>query len=309
MSDPAAIIREEREARDLRQSDLAALLDVTQAFVSQLERGLVELPSDAVRTKFLEHWGLDPFAERAAERDGKVSASEFSRRTRIDIHSILRLIDEEILPARFLGDGLGYELDERAALTTLQELPRCRYESCDEPATTETGCCGKHAQKVWALKARGTKRPADVVERMRLAHLATHADPERGPRWRAGISRANRGRKREDVRERVAEMHADPETHHDWRRKTMRGRLASPNPRVARPTQKTMTRVERAYNGVVGARAVGRVGGKKKGYTDGHVDLARKLKTNDPNIGRGRLAKQLKVTEEQARAILSEIKG
>src|SRR6266516_1873764 len=100
MSDPAAIIRQEREARGLRrQQDLAELLGVTQPFVSQMERGIVDLPAEEVRAKFLEQWGFDPFAERAAERDGKVSASEFSRRTKIDIHSILRLITEDVLSA------------------------------------------------------------------------------------------------------------------------------------------------------------------------------------------------------------------
>src|SRR5512133_2353239 len=116
MNDPAGIIREERAARGLRQGDLAELLGVTQPFVSQIERGRVDLPSDDVRAKLLEHLGVDPFAERAAGREGKVSASEFSRRTRIDIHSILRLITEDVLPAEFLGDGNGYELDETEAL-------------------------------------------------------------------------------------------------------------------------------------------------------------------------------------------------
>jgi transcriptional regulator with XRE-family HTH domain len=237
MTDPAAIVRSERTARGLRQSELAELLDVTQAFVSQMERGLVDLPSTAVRAKFLEHWGLDPFAERAAERDGKVSASEFSRRTRIDIHSILRLIAEDLLPARFLGYGLGYELEERDAIAALQALPRCRYEGCDEPATTESGCCGEHAQRMWALEARGTKRPADVVERIRLAHLATHADPERGPRWRAAISRANTGKKRDDVRERVAEMHADKLEHRQWHLALLQGRAAGRRT-LAKPTDR-----------------------------------------------------------------------
>ena len=203
MSDPAAIIRQEREARGLRrQQDLAELLDVTQGFVSQMERGLVELPSDAVRAKFLEHWGFDPFAERAAERDGKVSASEFSRRTRIDIHSILRLIAEDLLPAHFLGDGLGYELDEKEALAALDALERCRYEGCDEAATTETGCCGEHAQKQWAKEARGTKRSA--TERASIREGRVRCD---NAMWRGRIAAAKRGKERPDVRERVAAMH------------------------------------------------------------------------------------------------------
>src|SRR5438445_3204642 len=153
MSDPAAIIRQERDARGLRgRQDLAELLGVTRRFVSQMENGLVDLPGEEVRAKFLEHWGFDPFAERAAERG--ISASEFSRRRRIDIHSTLRLIAEGLLPASFLGDGLGYALDEREAVAALEALPRCRYEGCDEPATTETGCCGEHAQRQWALEAR-----------------------------------------------------------------------------------------------------------------------------------------------------------
>jgi transcriptional regulator with XRE-family HTH domain len=257
MSDPAAIVRAERVARNLRQSDLADLLGVTQGFVSQLERGLVELPSDEVRAKLVEHLGVDPFAERAAERDGKVSASEFSRRTNVDIHSVLRLIAEDLLPARFLGDGNGYELDEREALAALDALPRCRYESCDEPATSETGCCGEHGQRQWALEARGTKRPADVGERIRLAHLTTHANPERGPRWRAGISRANRGRPRPDVRERVAEMHADSKQHAEWGLATMEGR-AKGRRTIAKPSDKipgtTMRRWKNRVNGHKGHR-------------------------------------------------------
>jgi hypothetical protein len=57
----------------------------------------------------------------------------------------------------------------------------------------------------------------------------------------------------------------------------------------------------------------GRLGGRKRGYTDKHVTAGRELKKLDPNIGRGRLAKQLTrvglpATQEQARAILAELK-
>ena len=50
-----------------------------------------------------------------------------------------------------------------------------------------------------------------------------------------------------------------------------------------------------------------------RGYTDEHVARARQLKKLDPNLGRGRLAKQLTMvglptTEEQARVILSDLR-
>jgi transcriptional regulator with XRE-family HTH domain len=219
MSDPAAIVRAERVARNLRQSDLAELLGVTQGFVSQLERGVVELPGDAVRAKLVEHLGVDPFAERAAERDGKVSASEFSCRTNVDIHSVLRLIAEDLLPAHFLGDGNGYELDEREAIAALDDLPRCRYDGCDEPATSETGCCGEHGQKMWALEARGTTRPADERERIREGRVRSD-----NAAWRGRIAAAKRGQERPDVRERVAEMHADSKQHAEWGLALVEGR-------------------------------------------------------------------------------------
>src|SRR4051794_32574548 len=109
MATPAAAscgtrIREERERRDQRQADLAEMLDVTQVFVSQMELGRVELPSEAVRARFLECWGFDPYADRAAEREGKVSASEFARLIGVDVHSVMRLIADGVLPGRNLGN-------------------------------------------------------------------------------------------------------------------------------------------------------------------------------------------------------------
>jgi transcriptional regulator with XRE-family HTH domain len=177
------MIRTERVSRDLRQSDLAELLGVKQSYISQMERGVVDLPGAKVRSKFLKHWGLDPFAERAAERDGKVSASEFSRRTGVDIHSILRLIAEDVLPAHFVGDGLGYDVDERKALAALDALPRCRYEGCDAPATTETGCCGEHAQAQWAVEARGTTRAPEVRQAISDGKIAAGTKRPDKTRW------------------------------------------------------------------------------------------------------------------------------
>jgi transcriptional regulator with XRE-family HTH domain len=257
MNDPAAIIRQERAARGLRrQRDLADLLGVTQPFVSQMERGLVDLPGEEVRARFLEHWGFDPFAERAAERVGKVSASEFSRRKKIDIHSILRLIAENLLPAHFLGDGLGYELDEKEAVAALDALERCRYEGCDEPATTETGCCGEHAQKQWALEARGTKRSARECERIREGRVRCD-----NAAWRGRIAAAKRGQRRDDVRERVAEMHADKREHRQWHLALLQGRAAGRRT-LAKPTCRISPNKIKAaknrVNGEKGAEGVNR---------------------------------------------------
>jgi transcriptional regulator with XRE-family HTH domain len=301
MSDPAAIIRKEREARGLRrQRDLAELLGVTQPFVSQIERGLVDLPGEEVRAKFLEHWGLDPFAERAAKREGKISASEFSRRKKIDIHSILRLIAEDLLPAHFLGNGLGYELDEEQALAALKKLDRCRYEGCDEPATSETGCCGEHAQRQWALEARGTKRPADECDRIREGRVRCD-----NAAWRGRIAAAKRGKPRPDVRVRVAAMHADREQHYRWGVRLAEGRAASTHP-LNRPY---LPNSMRRWKGRLGGLEAGRLGGRERGYSDEKIRQVRGLKQLDPNIGRHRIAKLAGLTEKQVRAILAEIEG
>jgi transcriptional regulator with XRE-family HTH domain len=248
MSDPAVIIREERSARRLRQADLAELLDVTQPFVSQMEHGLVDLPSDDVRAKLLEHLGIDPFAERAAEREGRISASELSRRTGIDYHSVLRLIAEDTIPGRFLGNGLGYDVDESEALASLDALPRCRYEGCDEPATTETGCCGEHAQKQWAIEARGTERSADERERIREGRVRCDSAT-----WRGRIAAAKRGQEHPDVRERVAEMHADSKEHAEWGLSTMEGRAKSTRT-ISKPKPTTIRNWKNRVNGHKGHR-------------------------------------------------------
>src|SRR5436190_8349388 len=112
MRPPGERIQAERGRRGLSQKELADLLDVTQPFVSQMERQLVELPGDDVRRAFVEQWGFDPYARRAAVRMSKLSASEAAVRHGIDLHALLRLIRTRKIRARFLGDGRGFELDE-----------------------------------------------------------------------------------------------------------------------------------------------------------------------------------------------------
>jgi hypothetical protein len=63
------------------------------------------------------------------------------------------------------------------------------------------------------------------------------------------------------------------------------------------------------HKGAQAGRKAGRLGGRKRGYNDAHIRTARILKERDPQIGRTRLARQLRVTDEQARAILNELKG
>jgi hypothetical protein len=63
------------------------------------------------------------------------------------------------------------------------------------------------------------------------------------------------------------------------------------------------------YKGRWRGREAGRLGGKQRGYTDEHVRQVRGLRSLDRNIGRVRLARLTKLSEDQVRAILADLKG
>jgi hypothetical protein len=141
---------------------------------------------------------------------------------------------------------------------------------------------------------------ADDCRRGGLAHRGMKHSPEHCRR----IAEAKTGNPRPDHSERMTVLHADRVWHLRWALRMLEGRRRS----IA-VTPNTWRR----YKGALAGVQAGRLGGRTRGYTDEHVARARQLKKLDPNIGRGRLAKQLtvvgfSVTEEQARAILAELK-
>lgn len=88
----------------------------------------------------------------------------------------------------------------------LANLPRCVFEGCDKPALAPGGgCSGPHGA---ARVNRGKPKSAET---------------------RGKMAAAKRGRPRPDVRERVAAMHADPETHYSWGVRLAEGRQLPPN--------------------------------------------------------------------------------
>jgi transcriptional regulator with XRE-family HTH domain len=158
-------VRELRHGRTLKQADLARRLDVTQAFVSQMERGVVELPSERVRQGLIRELGVDPYKERAGAREGKVTIAEASRIHGIDQHALIGLVHSGKINGRSQRGGLGYEIDAEQLKQELAALPPCRYEGCERPGTTASGCCGpEHGQKMWAIEARGKKLPFSVSQ-------------------------------------------------------------------------------------------------------------------------------------------------
>lgn len=54
----AAVVRERRQARGLTQEELAAQVGVTQAYVSSMEMGRVQLPNRAVRRRLARSLGM-----------------------------------------------------------------------------------------------------------------------------------------------------------------------------------------------------------------------------------------------------------
>jgi transcriptional regulator with XRE-family HTH domain len=281
-------IRALRQAHNWRQADLAELVDVTQPYIGMLERGEVKHPSRRVCEALSKSLGADVFGEPTL---GLVEAATYLG------------VDPGTLrssPIPHRRDGHRYEY-RREDLDAAGERYACAEPGCGRLALGASGGCEAHGH---AMLQRGTKRPDEVRERISEAHRATHADPERGPRWRAGISRANRGRPRPDVRERVAEMHADREQRYRWGVLLAEGRAASTHP-LNRPFSPNSIR---RWKGRLAGLEAGRLGGAQKGYTDKHVAQARGLKKLDPKIGRVRLAKLLGITEDQARAILELLK-
>jgi transcriptional regulator with XRE-family HTH domain len=185
-SNPGAAIRAARAELGWLQKDLADRLEVTQVFISQLELGKVYLPSADVRAGLARELGVDPYTERAAERDGKLSLSEASRRHGIDIHALLRFVAAGAIRARPLGNGLGYEVNETELAEDLSQLQRCPFEGCEEPKTGKLGCAA-HGHQLWAIEARGKKRTAEVCQ---------------------AISDGLRGKPRPDSARRIRRLHA-----------------------------------------------------------------------------------------------------
>lgn len=176
--EPGAVIRSRRGELALRQGDLAGRLGVTQPFVSQMERGVVTLPNEAVRAALERELGVDPFTARAEERAGRLSLTQAAgllraRGLRVTVQALMRLTAESKVRARYLGDGRGYEVDERELLEDIDRLPPCRYNGCEAPATSETGCCPEHGQAQWAIEARGKKRPPEVCANVSAGMIGT----------------------------------------------------------------------------------------------------------------------------------------
>jgi transcriptional regulator with XRE-family HTH domain len=187
---PGEAIRAARSESGWWQRDLADKLGVTQVFVSQMERGKVELPSADVRQRLARELGFDPYREVAAARVGKISLAEAARRHRVDVHDLIRLVQEGAIQSpRFLGNGKGYEVDEEQFAAEIAALWRCRYDGCDEPGVNPSGCCGAHGHALWALEAKGKKQP---VDRCRKIQQTKRENPSSRP----------------DSKERLAGLHA-----------------------------------------------------------------------------------------------------
>jgi hypothetical protein len=268
------VLRLQRNGRSQREiAELLGLPHSTVAYILKRTPGYAPRPTLATFTA--DH--------------GRITASQAAKTRGLKLWTLCQAIDRGEIPGaetvELAGGRRVRVVDEKQLDEYLANRPACAYEGCEKRAGVGSrACSGPHARAI--------------------ATQATTLSSETRGKMAAG----KRGKPRPDVKVRVDAMHADPETHHDWRRKTMKGRFESPNPHVARPTKKTMTRVERAYNGVVGARAAGRVGGKQRGYSDDQIRMAKVLTERDPRIGRTRLARLLKVTEQQARAILNDLR-
>ena len=187
---PGEEIHERRRECGLTQGELAKALEVTQPFVSQMERGLVELPSESVRAGLVRELGIDPFEEIADAQARRLTIAAASKLHGINQHALMRLVAEDKIHGHAQCGGQGYEIDAEQLKEDLAALPHCRFLGCERPATTPTGCCGEHAQKQWAIEARGTKRPRSV-------RLAIERTKRQNPRPRP------------DAKERCDELHAE----------------------------------------------------------------------------------------------------
>ena len=143
---------------------------------------------------------------------GKITAAEAAERHGLKLLTLCQAIDAGIVRGERvkLGRRTIRTLDPLELEDDLARLPRCGFEDCEAPALAPGGgCCGPHGA---ALFNRG--RPKSTETRGKIA---------------AGL----RGKPRPDVRERVAQMHADPVRHAGWRFKLAQGRNLSPDDKRA----------------------------------------------------------------------------
>jgi transcriptional regulator with XRE-family HTH domain len=210
-----------RRERGWRQVDLADRVNVTQPYVGMIERGEISHPSREVREAFVLALGEDPFGAVGLAldaRDETLGLVDAAAYLGVD-HLTLR---ESEIPFRRDGHRYEYAIHD---LDAARDKHPCSEPGCDRIALGESGGCEAHGH---AILQRGTIRSSEIRERISSSHRATHADPERGVRWRAAIAAANRGRPRPDVRERVRAMHADREQRYRWGVRLAEGRDLPP---------------------------------------------------------------------------------
>jgi hypothetical protein len=211
--------------------------------------------------------------------DGRISAHKAAKRHGLNLWTLCGAIDADIIRGKVTASGKRrfYTVDPTELEEDLANRRgrACTYQGCTAEALLFSDRCMKHTG--------GVTMPG-------------HAP--KGSEARARMSNGKMGLERPDVAERYR---------HDWKKK---GPLVTglffekdgtPKPYFKGETRRNLKRSWRAPEVAKLPR--------QRGYSDAQLDLARQLKERDPKLGRDRLARLLKVTPKQARAILAELKG
>jgi hypothetical protein len=219
--------------------------------------------------------------------DGRITAKEASERYGLKLATLCARIRAGAIPGAEQVRPRRYRVDPIQLETYLATRPRCEYEGCDKLARIGSrACCGPHAR---AIEMDGTKKPYETTRRMAAAKQAWWDDDDLGLKRRA-------------VGDRVAAMHADPETHQHFRLRLAEGRRLTPA---------TIAKRQRALDGVQGARRAGRGGGRRAIWETQPemVNHLYELKRANPAWGRIRLANATGLTEEEVRSALGHLPG
>jgi len=279
----------------MTQGELAAKIPCSWSHVKRVERGVAN-PSPKMRGSFAAALDTDPvelFADFPPAREEREVATIDGRRAEVE-----RLYSELTMPE--LADLLDVSIEtiwrdvHALGLEVRPAHTRAKYA----PAGRLCQRCGKplpfrhpsdHAN-LRGLYHRECYEAGGVVNKCPICGRERYRPRSHASKRCCGYSHASRYRwnvSRAGLRRFVESRRAGRGRWSGLSRQVWGGRLGGWNAAGPEARQR----------------------GKPRGYTDAQVRTARIVLERDPNIGRDRLSRLLRVSPKQARAILEDLKG